>query len=173
MLTGNLVKLRAMEPSDIEPLFAWENNTENWLNSGTHRPFSRNVIEHHVLHSHDVYTDKQLRLIIVQINSDTPIGAIDLFECDFGNSRAGVGILIANTADRGKGMGKEALSLLCEYCREVLLLHQLHAEILVENERSIGLFQQAGFKQTGVRKDWIKTTRGFHDVVVLQNILHK
>lgn len=162
-----------MEPSDIEPLFAWENDSTNWLNSGTHRPFSRNTIERHVLHSHDVYTDKQLRLMITRVESGTPIGAIDLFDCDFGNSRAGVGILIAHAANRGKGMGKEALNLLCEYSREVLILHQLHAEVLADNEASIGLFQQAGFERTGVRKDWIKTPQGYRDVLVLQNILQQ
>lgn len=170
MLTGENVFLRAMEPEDIEPLFAWENNTENWLNSNTHKPFSRYAIENHVLNARDVYTDQQLRLMIALNGDLRTVGAVDLFDCDFVNERAGVGILIEHPNDRGKGYGQEALQLLQEYCRDVLMLHQLHAEILAENKGSIRLFERVGFSQVGVRKEWVKRPEGFLDLVLLQHI---
>lgn len=170
MLKGENVYLRALEPADIDTLFVWENNTENWLNSSTHKPFSRHAIENHVLNAHDIYTDHQLRLIIALKKDDRAIGAIDLFDCDFANGRAGVGILIEDKADRGKGFGLESLQLLQEYSQEVLLLQQLHAEIMNINTGSIRLFERAGFEQTGVRKKWIKRPDRFLDLVFLQNI---
>ena len=168
MLKGKKIALRAMEPADIEPLLAWENNTDNWLNSDTHRPFSRHAIENHVLNATDVHTDKQLRLMITLNEEDHAIGAVDLFDCDFVNGRAGVGILIEKQTDRGKGHGLEALELLAEYAREVLLLHQLFAEIIASNEKSIHLFERAGFVECGRRRDWIKRPKGYLDTVLMQ-----
>lgn len=168
MLKGDKIYLRAMEPSDIDLLFEWENNTENWLNSGTHKPFSRHAIENHVLNARDVYTEKQLRLMIATRSEGRTVGTIDLFDCDFANARAGVGILIEFPADRGNGYGREALSLLCAYCGEVLLLNQLHAEVLETNTASIQLFESAGFSRTGYRPEWVKTKSGYSGTVLFQ-----
>lgn len=168
MLTGKHIQLRAMEPSDIERLLLWENDTENWRYSNTLRPFSRKSIERHVLQSHDIYTEKQLRLMVELNESKKTIGAIDLYDCDFTHLRAGVGVLIGDRAERRKGYALEALTLLLEYTREVLMFHQLHAEVMSSNTGSISLFEQAGFEQCGVFIDWIKHPGGFSDLILFQ-----
>lgn len=170
MLAGEKVFLRAMEPDDIEPLMSWENNPDNWMNSDTHRPFSRHAIENHVLNARDVYTDQQLRLMIALTDDGRTIGAVDLFDCNFVNERAGVGILIEKQSDRGNGYGLEALQLLAKYSREVLMMHQLYADILAVNEGSIRLFERAGFNQIGVRKEWVKRPEGYLDLVLMQYV---
>lgn len=170
MLKGKKIYLRAMEPSDIDTILAWENNPENWLYSLTKKPYSRREIQNLVLNAYDIYTDKQLRFVIALTEDHRAIGAIDLFECDFGNGRAGVGILIDDKADRRKGYAQESLKLILTYCKEVLLLHQVHAEVISNNEGSIRLFERGGFLQTGRKKDWIKQHDGFLDLIILQHI---
>ena len=66
MIEGEKIFLRALEPSDVDLIFAWENNQQNWLNSHTQRPFSRNSIEEYVFSAKDIYTDKQLRLMVTK-----------------------------------------------------------------------------------------------------------
>ena len=66
---------------------------------------------------------------------------IDLFDFDFKNSRAGVGILVKEPTDRLKGYGREALKLLVDYSFGHLNLHQLYCHISEENEASIKLFE--------------------------------
>lgn len=171
MLAGQNIQLRAMEPSDIERLFQWENDTDNWRFSNTLRPFSRKSIERHVLQSHDIYTEKQLRLMIQLNESDKTIGAIDLYDCDFTHLRAGVGVLIGDPDERRKGYALEALNLLIQYSSEVLMFHQLHAEVLSNNPGSSALFEQAGFEQCGVYNDWVKHPLGFYNLVLFQRRL--
>jgi diamine N-acetyltransferase len=171
MIEGQKIFLRAIEPSDVDLIFAWENNQQNWLNSHTQRPFSRNSIEEYVFSAKDIYTDKQLRLMIVDKASLNTIGSVDLFECDFNHQRAGVGILIEKEEDRGKGFAKEALSLLCDYSRDVLNFKQLYADVIEHNEVSLQLFQRCGFSIIGVKKDWIRTPNGFVGEYSLQRIL--
>ena len=132
-LTGKTIFLRALEPIDIEVLYQWENNTENWQVSNTISPFSRFVLEQYIASSHqDIYTNKQLRLMIclktdTSITSETKtIGTIDLFDFDANNKRAGIGILIGETSERKKGFASEALQLLIDYCFDTLNLHQVY-----------------------------------------------
>ena len=48
MLKGENIYLRALEPSDADLIFRWENNPSNWKISGTLLPFSKHLIEQYV-----------------------------------------------------------------------------------------------------------------------------
>ena len=98
-------------------------------------------------------------------------GCIDLFEYDPLNRRAGIGILIYGAENRRKGYAREALGILCRYAREQLRLHQLWCTVGAGNAASLALFRQAGFVETGVRRDWLWSPEGFRDEILLQKIL--
>ncbi len=170
-MKGQHISLRTPEPADIDFIYNWENDTSVWHVSGTTTPYSRYDIEQYVLNTHhDIYAAKQLRLMITFHNSPgEPIGAIDLFEFDPLNLRAGVGILLTSH-ERGKGYAGEALSLLCNYCFNTLNLHQLFCHIAPENIVSIQLFKRAGFEITGTCKDWTFSGNTWHDACFLQLI---
>ena len=82
------------------------------------------------------------------------IGMIDVFDFDFKNRRAGIGILVRDTENRQKGHGKEALQLLTNYCFTHLDLHQLYCNISADNTASLALFKSQGFMEIGLKKDW-------------------
>ncbi len=171
VLEENNIRLRALEPSDLTCLYEWENNSDFWLVSQTIQPFSEFVLKKYLQSSHnDIYTTKQLRLVIELIDSKTPIGFIDLFEFDPYNQRAGVGILIANKNEQHKGYAATALNILCNYAQNVLHLHQLYCDIAVDNVRSLQLFTKAQFEVIGTKKQWQKTASGWKDEYSLQRI---
>ena len=98
------------------------------------------------------------------------IGLIDLFDFDFKNKRAGVGILIKSEQNRQHGYGKEALELLINYSSNQLHLHQLYCNISENNNTSIKLFSNQGFKKIGLKKDWIYTNGAFKNEYLFQLI---
>ena len=171
ILENNRVRLRALEPSDVDLLYKWENDTDNWLVSTTQTPFSREILTKYIENSdQDIYTAKQLRLMIVAKDQDNKtIGAIDLFDFDPNNRRAGVGILI-DDAERQKHYGTEALERIIEYGFSVINLHQLYASVLSGNDESLAMFKGHGFVISGTRKDWIRSPKGWVDEYVLQLI---
>lgn len=169
-LQGEHVSLRAIEPEDIDLLYQWENDTENWNVSNTQTPFSRFVLEQYISTSHqDIYNVKQLRLMICDSNKKT-VGCIDLFDFDPNHLRAGVGVLIAEKTERKKSYASEALQLLIEYCFLSLNLHQLYCTIGIDNEASVLLFQKHGFQITGIKKQWLRQGSVFKDELMLQKI---
>ena len=94
LLSGEKVSLRALEPSDLDLIYSWENNPDVWEISHTLVPFSKFVLTQYLKTQHlDIYTSKQLRLVVMDKNS-LAIGLIDLFEFEPTHKRAGVGILV-------------------------------------------------------------------------------
>ena len=169
ILKGKYCQLRALEAKDLDFLYALENDAEIWEISNTLKPYSRAVLRNYLENAHrDIYEVKQLRLCICN-PKDESVGFIDLFDFDPKHSRAGIGIIL-NTANRNKGLGAEALSLLLDYTFSVLELHQVYANILEDNLTSIHLFEKLGFEQVGVKKDWIRWDGKFKNELLYQKL---
>lgn len=170
-LTGNTIYLRALEPEDLEFIYAIENNESVWEVSNTQTPYSRFLIRQYLENAHqDIYEAKQLRLAICLSDTFEAIGLIDLFDFDPKNNRAGVGIVISNENNRNSGIGSEALQLVINYAFNQLQLHQLYANIGSDNEISKQLFTKFGFQKIGTKKDWIKVDNIFKDEILFQLI---
>ena len=153
-LKGKHIYLRALEPEDLEFIHTIENDENFWEISSTQTPYSKFLIKQYLEHAHkDIYEVKQLRLVISSYK-DEPLGMIDIFDFDFKNNRAGIGILIKETKDRKQGFASESLKLLIDYCFNHLYLHQLYCNISEVNEASINLFSKQGFNKIGLKEDW-------------------
>lgn len=171
-LEGHLTRLRALEPGDIDTMYAWENDTSVWAVSGTLSPFSRHTLERFIQEQQfDIFQTRQQRLIIETLEKGIPVGAFDLFELDPIHHRAGIGILVCDQNQRGKGYASDALATVCRYGREFLQLHQLWCNIGADNAASLRLFQNAGFIETGRKRDWLWTPAGYRDELLLQKML--
>tara|TARA_R110000868_G_scaffold174537_3_gene411273 strand:+ start:122 stop:646 length:525 start_codon:yes stop_codon:yes gene_type:complete len=153
-LKGKLIYLRALEPEDLDFIHTIENDESIWELSNTMTPYSKYLIKQYLEHAHkDIFEVKQLRLVISDYQ-DTALGMIDLFDFDFKNSRAGVGILVKESKNRQLGYGSEALQLLVNYSFKHLGLHQLYCNISENNDASLKLFTSQGFQKIGLKKEW-------------------
>ena len=161
LLLGERLKLRALEPQDVETLYKWENDTAIWVASHTQVPFSRFILEQYIAQSHlDLHTNKQLRLMITT-KEGQDVGAIDLFDFDPQHQRAGIGILVAEKQDRGKGYATEAVKRLLGFAFHDLKLHRVEAGCDVDNLASARVLEKAGLQREGrkrkvlpIRGDW-------------------
>ena len=167
-----MMKLRALEPQDIEEIYEWENDPEIWQYSAMHIPFSRHFLTQYILSSTsgDIYSDKQMRLIYDV--DGRAVGCIDLYDYDPHHHRAGIGVLV-DKRYREKGYGKGMLSELLNYCHEELQLHMVYAYIAEDNVASLRLFESVGFVKSGMLLDWLYNTKTkkYSAAVVMQHIL--
>ena len=169
-MRGKNVRLRAPEPEDLEVLYRWENDPAVWPVSNTLVPFSKYVLRQYLENAQkDIFELKQARFMI-ELRTTPPrtIGTIDLFAYDPLHRRAGIGILIKEERDRGKGYAGEALDLLLDYCFSTLQLHQVYCNITDGNEPSIRLFRSRGFVQTGRKKEWLRRDGRWVDELFFQ-----
>jgi diamine N-acetyltransferase len=173
-LKGNSIYLRALEPNDLEFIYAVENNESIWEVSNTQSPYSRFLIKQYLKNANqDIYEAKQLRLAICKDQDFPAVGLIDLFDFDPKNNRAGVGILIQNQEERNIGIGTEALGLLIQFAFTQLNLHQLYANIDSENNSSLTLFSKFEFHKIGIKKQWNLVNGKYKDEILFQLINHQ
>ncbi|WP_396184900.1 GNAT family N-acetyltransferase [Flavobacterium sp.] len=173
-LKGENIYIRALEPNDLEFVYAMENDQSIWEVSNTQTPYSRFLVKQYLENAQqDIYEAKQLRLAICQDKDFPALGLIDLFDFDPKNNRAGVGIVIQGNENRKQNIGSEALELLIQYSFYNLNLHQLYANISTENVASIALFTKFGFQKIGTKKDWILFNGVYKDEAIFQLINNK
>lgn len=171
LLNNGTIALRALEPTDLETLYQWENDTALWTASDTPAPYSRKALWQYIEgDTGDIYAQRQLRLMITLADDGTPAGTVDFINFDPLNNRAELGLFIA-AGWRGKGLGHQALDLLTRYARDHVGLRQLYVFIALDNEVCLNLFEQFGFRRVGVLESWIKRGAGYRNAALLQMIL--
>lgn len=168
------MKLRAIELDDVDLFYEWENAIELWEEGNTMRPFSKYALEDYVINSQNesLYSAKQMRLMIdvERNNAIYTLGCIDVYDFEARDSKAAVGIFIAES-ERKKGYAKKAILLLEKMIKNIYNLHQLYAYVTEDNEDSKILFEKSGFLQTATLKDWVCRDNKFKNVIVYQKTL--
>ena len=163
--------LRALEPDDLEFLYALENDPGIWGVSDTLAPVSRHALREYLDHATaDFYAVRQLRLVFATEISSLAAGVVDLFDYDPLHQRAAVGITVL-ASQRRHGYARQALQLLKTHAHQVLRLHQIYATVGADNQASMRLFRAAGFRRVGTRRAWLRTASGWQDAVEWQCLL--
>ena len=157
ILEGKNLTLRPPTQADAQQILEWENASEAVSVSSHEGGLSLEDIQNYLSSIMDVYLDQQLRWIIT--SNDLDIGTLDIFDVDFKAQTAHVGILIADKSNRRAGFGKEAIDLMVDYCRGVLDLYSLLADVRSDNQRSRSFFERMGFKKKEMKEGLIRYER--------------
>ena len=169
-IVGDKCRLRALEPSDLELLYLWENDTEVWHVSGSCAPVSRERLQHFIEEqNYDIYATRQMRLIVE--SQGMAVGTLDIVDFDPQNSHFGIGILIYAAENRRLGFASSAIEAIKEYGRTTLFVNQIWASVAEDNIASLELFRRCGFEECGRRKAWLRREEGYIDEIEFQCLL--
>lgn len=164
------IRLRALEPEDLELLYEMENDPQMWDVTNFSVPYSKYQLKQYIENSEsDMFADRQLRLVVVRRADDAVLGTVDIFDYVPLHARGEVGIALRSEF-RGQGYAFEALSLLCDYAFGFLLVKQLTAHVAADNEASLQLFRLCGFQPCGLLREWWRVEGEYKDVVLLQKL---
>lgn len=180
MRSEHNIRLRALEPADVDRLYIWENDPEMWRHGVSTAPYSRHQLWEYV-HNYDAdpLRSGQLRLIIEVTGptfdngndkSATPIavGCVDLYDIDPRNRHAYIGIMIAPQW-RNRGFASEAVRQMSAYCKESLALNVIAASVAADNAPSIRLFERCGYTRCGTIARWVYSPSGdYSDAAIFQ-----
>lgn len=164
------VRLRAMEPEDLDMLYRVENDMDHWQVGATNVPYSRYVLHDYIAKATgDIYTDKQVRLMMDDSQGGT-VGMVDLVNFDPKHCRAEVSIIVAKEKRR-QGYARAALSQVKAYAKQILHLHQLYAIVEEDNAPSVALFESAGFCSQCTLPQWLFDGEKYNDAILMQSFL--
>ncbi|MDR1552147.1 MAG: GNAT family N-acetyltransferase [Prevotellaceae bacterium] len=165
------IRLRPLEPEDLEILYLWENDVSIWSASNTVVPYSRYALKQYLENSHkDIFETGQLRLMIEDKTNNSAIGTVDLFDFNPLHARIGLGVLIYAQSNRRQGFATAAMNLIIDYCFNILHLHQVYCNVDENNTKSMKMLTNIGFEIAGTKKQWIKTKNGWQNEILFQKI---
>lgn len=171
-LNDEIVRLRAVEPSDAQILYTVENSDFGLSDSCWFAPLSyQSVLTYAMSYDADPFASGGIRLTVERVADSAPVGFIDLYDLDSFKSHAFISIFILERF-RHNGFGLRAVSLMMKYAFRVLALHQIAAKIEVNNIASQRLFEKAGFTCNSILNDWLfdPDKRVFTDMMIYQNL---
>ena len=158
--------LRALEPSDTDMLYLWENGPDMWRYGFSPAPLSRHQIwEYITQYDANPLASGQLRLMM-QV-ADKTVGAVDKYNIDMRNRHAFIGIMTAPDF-RKHGYALKALELICDYCRYNLGLKRVAATVAENNIPSMALFRKGNFIIVAKLPQWIRVDS---DKYITANVL--
>lgn len=164
------IRLRALEPEDLDLLYSIENDRALWAVGCATTPYSRYLLHDYLANATgDIYVDKQVRMVI-EDQEHQAIGLVDLFNFSPQHLRAEVGIVIQQPF-RNNGYANMALQALCDYSRNILHLHQLYAIVADDNEAALQMFRQSSFTISSELKEWIYNGEKYQNAYLLQTFL--
>lgn len=163
------MRLRALEPEDLELLYTIENNLEQWSIGTQTAPLSAYQLRDYIANNQaDIYKDEQVRFVIE--DNGKGVGLIDLFNFSPQHDRAELGIALLNEA-QGRGLAQQAIRQLTDYARNIISLHQIYAIIPENNERSLSMLEAQNFEKTAILTEWLKFGKKYENAVLMRLIL--
>lgn len=83
---------------------------------------------------------------------DRPIGNVGLFDLDLVNGSAGLGIMIGEPGDRGRGHGTDMLEALVGFGFASLRLERIWLDVYDFNPGARRVYERVGFQHEGVMR---------------------
>jgi RimJ/RimL family protein N-acetyltransferase len=122
MMTGERVRLRALEPADSETMWRWYHDPEigRWMDGAPPISLAQNIEKGQ---NRPRNTFEQMVLAIEALDDGELIGYVALGDTDFRHGEATVrSIAIGDGDRRGGGYGTDALRVICRYAFEEMVL---------------------------------------------------
>ena len=144
------VKIREIDHEDLNFMLTIENDKSNWKYGINKSELSLEDALDYIKQSKLMILNNDNQRFVIEYNN-TKAGLIDLYDYQFQNSFAKVGIIVLKKF-RGKGVGDKSLKLLLEFCKNYLNINYLESEIEKSNQSSINLFANNNFKNISGNK---------------------
>ena len=164
---GDNIYLSPMNVEDAETYVKWMNDMR--VTDGVNASQRVTTIEGEKEWLQTMNKGNNYQFAIVN-NDDKLIGNCSLFDIDFINGSAIVGIFIGEEQNRSKGLGAEALKLLIGYGFNYLNLNNIMLTVYSFNERAINCYKKVGFKEIGKRRNCITINNKRYDTIYMDII---
>lgn len=162
METENFL-IRETEFDDYEYFVKWENDPEvtKYLTFDENRSYEDVVTEA----IYNKFSREKLDFTIVDRESSSPIGRIYITRVDnHSDSMDITKFYIGETRFWGKGVAREVMNELLEYCFTFLHMERVTLDYYTGNKRAYTLYESLGFKKEGVARNATKKDGRYYDL---------
>jgi len=155
MYAGELVRLRALEISDLDDILRFYNTLELRRFMGPPLVRSRKYMEEWLqkVSIRSPLREGHLVLTVEEKETHDFLGIARLEDIRFPHNRGEVGISIYDPEKRGKGYGTDAMLVMLGVGFNIIGLNSIYLDTMEDNERAIHVFEKIGFKRVGILRE--------------------
>jgi RimJ/RimL family protein N-acetyltransferase len=165
-MQGELVRLRAWEPADIEARMRWWNDEEvTRLLGPWNYPVTRAEQERQIAAASG--GDPAAKSFAIETLAGELIGETGIRKIDWMSRKALFFITIGEKTFWGKGCGTDALKLVMRLAFATMNLNRLWLTVLAHNQRAIRCYEKCGFKREGLLRQESFVDGVYHDVLLM------
>ena len=145
------VGLRRLELADADALYRFRNDDHvRAAVTGTSHEYSTDDLREWVRSA----ANRLDRLIwaITATADNVCIGHVGLYDIDLAHGKAEFGIIVGDSAWRGRGIGQAVTRFVVDYGFQNLRLHKVYLTVLSNNSRAKRLYQDLGMHHDGTAR---------------------
>ena len=166
MLHSDRILLRPLERTDLETLARWRNDPE------IHRQFFNTfpiAFSGQESWYQDLLKDPLCKLFVIEtITEGKAIGTVGFDHIDWKNQKAELGnIMIGERANRGQGLGKEAVGLVIHFGFTEMNLNRIYLKVYASNAVAIRVYKACGFETEGILREADFRGGAFQDICLM------
>jgi len=165
---GNIVRLRAVEKTDLDDIMKYWNAYENRIGLGGIIPMSSMMEEDWIKHTHEMAkSQKGYAFAIEHKDSEEFLGTCGIEDFNWLARSAVLGIAIHNPENHNKGYGTDAMKCLLNFGFDVLNLNRIELWVMEYNKRAIHIYEKLGFHLIGKKRQAHYVQGSYHDIFTM------
>lgn len=171
MITGETIRLRAIERQDLPLFVEWLNEPEVRQNLLVNVPLSQA--------QEDGWFERTLNRPLEEqplgIEVQTPegwhlVGNCSFFDIDWRNRSTEIGIFIGDKHFWNRGYGTQVMRLMLKYGFNTLNLNRIYLRVYESNSRGIRCYEKAGFVHEGRLRQALFQDGSYIDMLMMSVI---
>ncbi|WP_151476974.1 GNAT family N-acetyltransferase [Streptomyces albicerus] len=166
MVLGDLVMLRAMEPSDAEALWRWNHDPEvmRWMSDGYAQSLAH-VKKRMEERPRNTYGEVLVGIEVLEDN--TLIGLVQLRDAEPETGCAELDIYLGEKEYWGRGYATDAMRTICRYGFQKMRLHKITLTVVTENHPAHRVYQKVGFVEEGRLRQVFRRDGQWYDMFTM------
>ena len=165
-MQSDYIRLRPMQKADAPLLYQWITNRELVIHNAPYFPVTES--------DHEAWIERMMTkcsdlviFVIEELESGRAIGTCQLVNINWIHRSAELQIRIGDSADQNRGIGSDAVNILCEFGYKDLNLHRIYLHVFANNNRAIRAYEKTSFKHEGLMRQAAFLNGERQDVVVM------
>jgi RimJ/RimL family protein N-acetyltransferase len=167
MIVGEKVRLRAIEREDLPRFVEWFSDPDVRRYLDMYLPFSLAQEERWFEQLQERMEKQRLVMLTIETSAGTHIGNISLFDINWKDRHAELGITIGEKDHWGQGYGSDSIRTMLRLAFREMNLHRVFLRVHADNTRGIRCYQKVGFQKEGTLRESVFREGVYHDMFVM------
>jgi RimJ/RimL family protein N-acetyltransferase len=166
MVSGDLVELRPLEPSEAEVVWRWHRDPEvmRWMDDGYAQSLTsvRKRLEERPRNAYG-----EVLYGIEVLAQAALIGLVRLRDAEPETGCAELDIYIGEKEHWGRGYATDAMRAMCRYGFEKMRLHKISLTVVTENHAAHRVYRKVGFTDEGRLRQVFRRDGRWYDMFTM------